>query len=176
MKKYIIIFFSLFATSSLFAQKEDSNHEWLSYSKELPVPNVCADSLYNICHHLNLYYLDPEHFTYPLPDNESKILKYNHYGHVFEFEGNKYILSYKLFVSCFNEKILVELGFIEAELHYDWGNRNIRIHKSDYMTVGSSGVRPNYRKHDKILREQILPEFFNEICNKIKVDLVILRQ
>lgn len=177
MKKYIIIIFSLFVTSSLFAQKEDSNHEWLSYSLEVKMPGASRDELFDRCRYISGNNLGVESFSRCDWDHENYIKRYDFDWDLFEYENNKYRVDYKVFIACKDEAYTISLGFIKARIHSRWGDDY--IFKYDYMTSGKEGVRggiahSTYNRHDTNVRN-MFAEFFQTVCTSIKADMRIPR-
>ena len=174
MKKIISILLSL-ALSLTLSARDKKDYEHLSFSKEFDILDASADSLFRMCQQINLYHLNPEDFVFPICYVDSHLLRFSYAWHRFEYNKEKYELCYKVFLSCFEEKIIVELGFVQAYRMNSYDALGSVIHQTDYMTADGSGVPWWTRKHDKAVREQILPTFFEDLCTKIKAELIILR-
>ena len=171
----LLLLIAAFACYTLSAQSQDSEHKWLSFTKEFDFPNASADSLFGLCYKVKLSHLNPEEISFSICDEDSHIVKYSYAWHHFEYNKDKYELCYKVFLACFEEKIIVELGDVRAYRMNYYSALGSVIHKTEYMTTNGDGVRWWANRHDEVVREQILPAFFEDLCTKIKAELIILQ-
>ena len=180
MKRLTTIFLLIAAIAcyTLSAQAQDAEHKWLTYSMEVKMPGVSQDELFDRCGYLALQ--GDETFKYDCHwDFPNYIKQYYTYGRPISTKNQSYLIDYKIFISCYDGRYLIELEFINAYIGKSWKRRWIT--KYEYMTIGENGIRggiahSTYRHHDKIIRENILPDLFKEICASIKADMMIPRR
>lgn len=177
MKRFLVILISVFASTAVFAQKDEQRSDWLTYSLEVKMPGISQEELFDRCAYITLR--EDESFKYVCHwDFPNYIKQYYTYGRPMIDKSQSYLLDYKIFISCYEGRYLIELGFINAYIGNAWKQHWITKYK--YMTKGENGIRggiahSTYRYHDKVIREHILPDLFNGICTSIKADMMIKR-